>query len=378
MANHNKSACQLASPNKKHQIYLLGAFSALYYHVGVREREQAGGEAMPSPKRRISSAVLIAALICAAAGIKTNSQTRDSQVKGNDHAVRMQGQRGVRPVTIPITVRPRGGSAAQREVQQIGDLTVREDGEEQKILSIRAYGTETPIAVAILIQDDVVTSISNEIKPLRDFIQRLPRGSRVMIGYIRSGSLDLRQRFTADLESAAASLRAPIGSASAAPYNPYVEIIEGLRRFEAMPKGRRALLVVSDGVDISRGADSSSPGQSIDLQRAIKEAQRQGVAVYSFYAPSVTSTALGSFRLVSYGQGSLEMLSDETGGRAFFQGTGTPVSFDPYLKELAGTLTRQIALTYLSTHPKKGFHRIEVSSGRDDIKIEHPSGYTRK
>ncbi len=260
-------------------------------------------------------------------------------------------------------------------MQQIGELTVREDGDEQKILSIRAYGTETPISVAILIQDDVVASINNEIKPLGEFIRRLPRGSRVMIGYIRSGSLQVRQRFTADLERAAEALRFPIGSATAAPYNPYVEIIEGLKRFEAMPKGRRAMLVVSDGVDISRGFDSSSPSQSIDLQRAVKEAQRQAVAVYSFYAPSVTS--VNNQRLVSNGQGSLELLAEETGGRAFFQGTGAPVSFDPYLKELAGTFTRQIALTYLSTHPEKGFHRIEVKSGSKDVEIEHPTGYTR-
>jgi VWFA-related protein len=316
---------------------------------------------MPSPNRRISSVILTLALIGIVAGIEASGQLRG----------------GVRSVTIPITIRHKGNDAAQRELQQIGELTVREDGEEQKILSIRAYGTETPISVAILIQDDVVTSISNEIKPLGEFIRRLPRGSRVMVGYIRSGSLQIRQRFTADLDKAAEALRVPIGSATAAPYNPYVEVIEGLRRFEAMPKGRRAMLVVSDGVDTSRGFDSSSPTQSIDLQRAIKEAQRQGVAVYSFYAPTVTSSALNNLRIISNGQGSLELLADDTGGRAFFQGTGAPVSFDPYLKDLAGTLTRQIALTYLSTHPKKGFHRIEVNSGRRDVEIEHPTGYTR-
>jgi VWFA-related protein len=322
--------------------------------------------------------VLMAALICAAAGIKVNGQPRDSQGGENDRANVVKAQRGgVRSVTIPITIRQHGGSPAEREMQQVGELTVREDGEEQKILSIRAYGTETPISVAILIQDDVVTSISNEIKPLGEFIRRLPRGSRVMVGYIKSGSLEIRQRFTGDLERAAEALRAPIGSASSAPYNPYVEIIEGLRRFEAMPKGRRAMLVVSDGLDISRGFDSSSPSQSIDLQRATKEAQRQGVALYSFYAPSVTSASLNNQRLISNGQGSLQLLGDETGGRAFFSGTGAPVSFDPYLKELAGTLMRQIALTYLSTHPKKGFHRIQVNSGRKDVKIEHPTGYTR-
>jgi hypothetical protein len=101
------------------------------------------------------------------------------------------------------------------------------------------------------------------------------------------------------------------------------------------------------------------------------------VAVYSFYAPSVTSSSINSQRLLSNGQSALEVLADETGGRAFFQGTSAPVSFDPFLRELAGTFVRQIALTYLSTHPKKGFHRIEVSSGRKDVEIEHPSGYTR-
>lgn len=332
---------------------------------------------MLSPFRRISSMLITLALMCLTIWVKAEGQPRASRSNENNQSIRAQGQRGVRSVTIPITIRHRGGNAAQREMQQIGELTVREDGDEQKILSIRAYGIETPISVAILIQDDVVSSINNEIKPLAEFIRRLPRGSRVMIGYIRSGSLQVRQRFTADLERAAEALRSPIGSASAAPYNPYVEIIEGLKRFEAMPKGRRAMLVVSDGVDISRGFDSSSPSQSVDLQRAVKEAQRQSVAVYSFYAPSVTSTTLASQRLVSNGQGSLELLAEQTGGRAFFQGTSTPVSFDPYLKELAGTFTRQIALTYLSTHPEKGFHRIQVSSGSKDIEIDHPSGYTR-
>ena len=318
---------------------------------------------MPSPNRRFTFFVLLAVLGCAVAWTVPAAA---------------QPQRGgVRSVTIPITVRQRGGDAAMRELQGVGDLTVTEDGDEQRILSIRAYGTETPISVGILIQDDVVTSVSNEIRALREFINRLPRGSRVMVGYIKAGSLDVRQRFTPDLERAAQSLRIPIGSATAAPYNPYVEIVEGLRRFEAMPKGRRALLVVTDGLDISRGVDSSLPSQSVDLQRAIREAQRQGVAVYSFYAPSVTASTLGSFHLVSNGQSSLERLADETGGRAFFQGTGAPVSFDPFLRELAGTFTRQLALTYLSTHPKKGFHRIKVTTDRDDVEIEHPAGYTR-
>nr|MDQ3817964.1 hypothetical protein [Acidobacteriota bacterium] len=330
-----------------------------------------------SLNRGRAGAIFVAVFFFAVVGLKAEAQPRSSQ-SNDDELVKVQKQRnGVRTVTIPITVRQRGERATQQELMPIGNLTVREDGDIQNILSVRALGIETPMMVEVLIQDDVVSSVSNEIATIKEFINHLPRESRVLIGYIRNGSLEVRQTFTADRERAVAALRIPLGSASAAPYNPYVEIVEGLRRFEAMPKGRRALLVVSDGLDISRGLDSSQPSQSIDLDRAIKEAERQGVAIYSFYAPSVTLDRLGNLRLVGNAQGSLERLSDETGGRAFFQGTGAPVSFDAFLKELAGSFQRQIALTYLSTHSNKGFHRIEISSDMKNIVIDHPAGYTR-
>ncbi|HEX8492614.1 MAG TPA: hypothetical protein VF658_07225 [Pyrinomonadaceae bacterium] len=325
---------------------------------------------------RTAKVLTAAALICfVVAGLY--GQSRSGEVNGDERSSGSKKNRGpVRPVTIPITFRMRG-SKARQELQDIGNIIVREDGDEQQILSIRSFGAADPIAVAVLIQDDVIPSISNEIKSIDTFIRRLPRGSRVMVAYIRSGSLQVRQKFTGDLDRAARALRVPVGSATAAPYNPYVEIVEGLKRFEALPKGRRAMLVVSDGVDSSRGFDIVSVAQSIDLERAVRQAQRLGVAIYSFYAPTVTATARSNQLLASSGQGSLEVLSDETGGRAFFQGTGAPVSFDPFLNDLAISFTRQIALTYLSTHGKKGYHRIEIRSENTGVEIDHPSGYTR-
>ena len=114
---------------------------------------------MSSLNRRIAGMVLAVVLLCLADGLEASGQPR-SNVQGTEDegVVKVQGQRGgVRPVTIPITVRQRGVSnAAQQELQNIGIITVQEDGEEQKILSIRAVGTDTPISVAILVQDDVV------------------------------------------------------------------------------------------------------------------------------------------------------------------------------------------------------------------------------
>jgi hypothetical protein len=154
-----------------------------------------------------------------------------------------------------------------------------------------------------------------------------------------------------------------------------VEVIEALKRFDAQPAGRRALLLISDGVDISHGVDSSSPSQSLDLQRAINEAQRRGIAVYSFFAPTVNSA--NNRNLIANGQSSLQRLSDETGGQAFFQGLGVPTSFDPFLKELNTALDKQIALTYLSTHLKKGFHRVKITSATPGVELNYPAGYTR-
>jgi VWFA-related protein len=331
---------------------------------------------MRRKKSSFSVVFLIAMLVLLALGSTAGGQTRTREVEADDPVTDNQGQRGgVRTVTIPITIRERG-TRVQQEVVPVGDFIVREDGDPQRILSVRTI-SNAPLSVAVLIQDDSVSSISNDIKATKEFISRLPRGSRVMVGYIRSGSLQVRQKFTTDLERAAAALRVPIGSASAAPFNPYVEIREGLKRFESLPAGRRAMLVVSDGLDVSRGTDSSVPGQSIDLERAIKEAQRHSVAVYSFYVPTVTLAASSNQFLVGNALGSLQKLSEETGGRAFFQGTSAPVSFDPFLRELAQSFARQLAITYLSTHPKKGYHRIEVKSEMPGVEIDHPAGYTR-
>jgi VWFA-related protein len=279
-----------------------------------------------------------------------------------------------KPVTIPVGLKIR--IKPEPEVQLL-DLNVTEDGEPQTILSIRAIVTNSPITLAVLIQDDLVSSANNEIKPVAEFIRHLPAGSRVMVGYIRTGSLEVRQKFTADLEKAARALRVPLGVASASPYNPYVEVIEGVNRFESQPTGRRSMLLISDGLDVSRGIDSSSAGQSLDLQRAINQAQRRSVAVYSFFVPSIALSQNSNQLLIGNAQSALERLSSETGGKAFFQGTGAPVSFDPFLRDLNAALEKQLAVTFLSTHPRKGFHRLQIRSLTSGVELSYPSGYIR-
>ncbi|HKG14354.1 MAG TPA: hypothetical protein VKB12_13585 [Pyrinomonadaceae bacterium] len=313
----------------------------------------------------ILAALILVAAVCAA-GPRPRAQKR------TEAATRADVRRDVRTVTIPVTVRlPE--RQEQTELHYLEALQVFEDGDRQEILATRGAG-RSPMNVAVLIQDDLASVVSNEIKGIADFIRRLPPGSRVMVGYMRTGTLQVRQKFTGDLERAAKSLRIPVSSPAVAPFNPFSQTRDAVKRFESQPVGRRAVLLLSDGIDTSRGVENSSPGSGFDLQRAINESQRLGVAVYSIYEPTANSA---NFTLVGNGQGSLNRLSEETGGRAFFQGTGAPVSIDKFLRDVDSLLSRQFALTYLSTHPEKGFHKVRVVADVGGGELYYPNGYTR-
>ena len=206
----------------------------------------------------------------------------------------------------------------------------------------RSLQTIEPLNLAVLIQDDLVPQVGNELKVTREFIRSLPEGSRVMVGYITTGALQVRQPFTTDLEKAARSLRVPIGSTTASPFNPYVEVIEALKKFKNEGPNANAILLISDGLDTSRGFDSTAAGHTLDIERAISEANKRNVSIFSFYAPSVGLTSRSRLA-ASYGQSSLNRISDETGGRAFFQGTTGFVTFDSYFDRLREQLNRQYA-----------------------------------
>jgi hypothetical protein len=133
--------------------------------------------------------------------------------------------------------------------------------------------------------------------------------------------------------------------------SPYEQVVDALRCFDSQPNGRRTMLLISDGLDVSRRFRSASPSLAVDLERAIREAQRRGVAVFAFYAPS--------------------------GGTAFFSGTDF-VTFDPCFKDLRDLLGRQWLITYRSTSTGRGFRRIEVVSEAGEIHLHYPIGYDPK
>lgn len=309
-------------------------------------------------KSKLLSSIVITAMFAIAAAAQTPEQKQK-----------------VRTVTIPISIFTKAELRDNRaqEYVQADRLGVKEDNEEQQILSIRSV-SESPMSIAFVIQEDLATNFNLQIKDIQNFIRGLPEGTRVMVAYTRSGSPQVVQRFTDDREKAAKSLRIVSGSSSFAPRSPYDGVQELLGRFDGVPTGRRAILLFSDGLDTSQGASLASITQSFDLQQAVLKAQRKGVAIYSFYSPT-TTTENGNTTFVYAAQGALAKISEETGGRAFYQGSIAPTSYLPFFRELNIALNRQFSITYLSTHMNKGYHKVQVMSTNPEIKIEHPKGY---
>jgi len=306
--------------------------------------------------------VVISVALCLALlvpGTRVRSQTGVVQTSGHD-------------VTILVTAMPKNDRERVTAAKlQPEDFIVMEEKQKQRILSVKP-ASEAPPIIAVLIQDDLVSHVNNEIQCVKDFIRQLPEGSRVMTAYISTGSLRVTQDFTTDRTRAAESLRIVVGSRSASAYSPYIQVSDALRRFDTQPAGRRLMLLVSDGLDLSQGFSGASPLFSIYLDQTVSEAQRCGVAIFPFFAPSAGSMRWNRMA-VNYGQGALNRLADETGGEAFFSGSDF-VTFDPYFKELNELLDHQWLITYRSTNAGSGFRRIEVKTDYE-LHLHHPAGY---
>jgi hypothetical protein len=198
----------------------------------------------------------------------------------------------------------------------------------------------------VLLDDASNTSLGSQLDDLRQFILGQPPTTSIGVGYMRNGTVDIVQNFTADHAAAAKSLRLPFGSAGASA-SPYLSIVDLIKRWPEGPV-RREILMVSDGIDRLGGGGPSDPY----ADSAIEQAQKAGVIVFTIYANGVGHWG-HSFWRINWGQNYLAQIADETGGESYFLGLQTPVSFSPYLDDLSHRLDHQYLLTFLAKPEKK-------------------------
>lgn len=255
------------------------------------------------------------------------------------------------------------------------DFFISEDGEAREVVSaLPATGANAPLNLAIVIQDDL-PQVNNQLAVLRSFIRELPAGSQVMLTYVRGSFVNVVQPFTADLDQAAKQVRA-VSGVRPGPASPYVALIDVMKKFNGFKQGRNEILLISSGFDglDSVGGFGGSPRSNIYLTRAIKHAQQQNITIFSIYSPS-SGFGRRPFA-INVAQDALNFLSVETGGKAFFLGTGF-VTFDAPLKELRQLLDQQYVVAFKSGN-EDGFHSLKVKTDYSNIKVETAKGYDAK
>jgi hypothetical protein len=229
-------------------------------------------------------------------------------------------------------------------------------------------GARSGLQLVVLLDDSARSSLSLQLSDLRSFVVGLPPATQVAIGYMRNGTAAMVQNFTSDHEAAAKSFRLPAGTAGGNG-SPYFCLSDLIKRWPGREANvRREVIMVTDGVDRYSGGrfDPENPY----VRAATSDAQKAGVIVYSIYYRDAGRLDRSGL-VTDGGQNYLIQLSGATGGQAFNEGFGNPVSFAPFLSDIQRKLQNQYELSFISA--KRELQPIQVKTSQPNTKLQWPA-----
>jgi hypothetical protein len=274
-----------------------------------------------------------------------------------------------------ITVEPAHSGGSVPQGLQAGEVTLMEDKANVPVLHLdRLSGSLANMQLFILLDDSTrSSSLGTHLPELKSFIQSLPATTQVAIGYMRNGTFDLAQPFTADHQKAAKAFRLPtaIPGENGSPYFGLSDLAKHWPSKEAT--GRRAVLALTDGVD--RYYDNWEMDDPY-VDGAIQDSLANGVAVYSIYLRGAGFYGRGGWA-TNMAQSRLMQVSEETGGYAYFEDLSDPVAIEPFLKDFRTRLDNQYEITFQPL-AKHGLQPVKLHTEMPGIKVEGPTRiYTR-
>ena len=231
------------------------------------------------------------------------------------------------------------------------DFAVSEDGARQQIARCEPV-TDLPIHAAVAI--DISASMAPHLEKAQaaalQFLQGMvrPKDRAEVITFNDHAAQVVK--FTRDLKTLAgglAGLKAERGTSL------YDSLIFSFYTFNGL-KGRRALLLLSDGRD---------EGSRFGFEEALDFARRAGVTVYSI--------GLGD----EVDKRKLTRIAEETGGRAFFPRKAEELA--AIYAGIEAELRSQVLIAYQSTSTRNdpGFRVIDLKVNRSGVEVKTIRGY---
>jgi Ca-activated chloride channel family protein len=292
---------------------------------------------------------------------------------------RRQSETAPAPQSVTVTVtNPQGGyiPGLQRD-----DFTLYEDGVPQEITYFNT-GESEPVSMGLVV--DTSGSMKNKIErarqALRRFIESIRSRDEVFISEFNQQP-SLLQDFTDSrtLLMQAISLLRPVGGTSL-----YDAILDGLRRVKTGRNQKKAIIVVTDGIDT---------GSFSSLGQVINAAKRSGVLLYTIgignpqgggglNGPSIM---IGPFAVVGGGMSddrvdshTLRQISGETGGEHFLLNPadvmGSGAVLDAAVQSISRELRQQYTLGYRSSLSPDRYRSVRVETRRDDVVVRTQKG----
>ncbi|MCI0403684.1 MAG: VWA domain-containing protein [Acidobacteria bacterium] len=323
---------------------------------------------MKSDNKRpgLRALLALAALVCVAGGAWWTSAQEPPPPP--EHRLRVE----VGVVNLYCTVKS-GKGALVTDLEQ-SEFEVSEDGKRQEVRYF-ARETDRPLTLGLLI--DTSGSMRNVLPVEQEtgaqFLRQVLRESDLALLMTFDVNVDLMQDFTSEPDRLEAALKrtrinAPV-AAGPIPRNPagtrlYDAVYLASRQKLAGEVGRKALIVISDGVD---------QGSDVKLKEAIEAAHRADTIVYAI---GITDPAFYEFRGGYFdGRGILNELAKETGGRAIFP--RGPEDLKEAFDQIAAELRSQYYLGYSPTNSARDgrFRKIEVKVKRGGLKVQARRGY---
>jgi VWFA-related protein len=316
----------------------------------------------------------------------------------------------VKGVTLLATVRDKHREIVRNLAQN--DFLLEQDGHPQ-IIRYFAQETNLPLSLGLLVDTSMSQRrvLDQERRASYSFLDQLLRpdkDSAFVIHFDRE--VELLQDLTSSrqkLESALGQLEVPqprqeSGSRSGGPRSGqgrdgirrgagtllYDSVLLASNELMRKQQGRKALIILSDGVDI---------GSKTSLDRAIESAQRADTLVYSILfrdeeaygrAGGIRGPGMGGGMGRRGGQGRrypqesrpdgkkiLERISQETGARLFEVSKKEPI--DQIYTQIQDELRSQYSLGYT---PEKadsgpGYHKVHLATRQKDLVVQTRDGY---
>lgn len=219
----------------------------------------------------------------------------------------------------------------------------------------------------ILIDDGTNSRIGSQFGDLRDFIRQQPPQIKVAIGYMQYGTVKTVQKPTTDHEAAVKAIRLPSGIPGISA-SPYIALADFLHKLPVAPAQPREVIFISSGIDPYYGPGPQNPY----LENAIQDSQKAGVPVHTIYF-SGDGRVGRRFRQINWGQNDLSQLSDETGGRFYWEGESNPVALKPFLDDLNRRFAEQYVMQVDISSARPGFERLNLKTESPRIRLVGPS-----